>query len=261
MLDALSMSLVLTHREEPIAVVQLNRPEALNALSPALIQELVAALQALDRDEKIRAIVLTGSEKSFAAGADIKEMATLSAKEMRERDLIGTWDAIYKTEKPMIAAVSGFAFGGGCEVALMCDIIIASETAKFGQLEINLGIMPGAGGTQRLTHAIGKWKAMEWILTGNIYSAQEAFAVGLVNRVTPAGEYLIEAKRLAKKIAEKSPIILAAAKKSILAALELPLHEGLKNERQLFYQLFDSEDQKEGMKAFLEKRKPNFIGK
>ncbi|MDO8527594.1 MAG: enoyl-CoA hydratase-related protein [Deltaproteobacteria bacterium] len=255
------MSLILVHREEPIAVVQLNRPEALNALSPALIQELVAALQSLDRDENIRAIVLTGSDKAFAAGADIKEMATLTAKEMQEKDLIGAWDGIWKIQKPLIAAVSGFAFGGGCEIALMCDMIVASETAKFGQLEINLGIIPGAGGTQRLTHAIGKWKAMEWILTGNIYSAAEAFQSGMVNKIAPISEYLNEAKALAKKIAEKSPIALAAAKKAILASLNLPLDEGLKKERQLFYQLFDSEDQKEGMKAFLEKRKPEFTGR
>ena len=161
----------------------------------------------------------------------------------------------------MIAAVAGYAFGGGCEVSMMCDIILAADTAKFGQLEINLGIIPGAGGTQRLTHAIGKWKAMEWILTGNIYSAQEAFQAGLVNKVIPAAELLNEAKKLALKIAEKSPIAVTAAKKAILASLELPLEEGIQKERQLFYGLFDSEDQKEGMRAFLEKRPPEFKGK
>lgn len=252
------MSLILVHREEPITIVQLNRPEALNALSPALMKELVEALEALDGDSKIRAIILTGSEKSFAAGADIKEMASLSAAEIKKQNPLAVWDRVAAVKKPLIAAVSGFALGGGSELSMMCDIIIASETAKFGQLEINLGIIPGAGGTQRLTHAIGKSKAMEWILTGNIYSADEACKAGLVSKVTPAGEYLNEAKKIALKIAEKSPVALAAAKKAILTSLELPLEEGLQNERQLFYTLFDTADQKEGMKAFLEKRKPNF---
>lgn len=254
-------SLVLIQRENPIAVVRLNRPEVLNALSPELIEELVAALQVCDRDEKIRAIILTGNEKAFAAGADIKTMAGLTSKEIREKNPIGIWDRIAETKKPLIAAVAGFAFGGGCEVALMCDMILASDTAKFGQLEINLGIIPGAGGTQRLTHAIGKWKAMEWILTGGIYSAAEAFAAGLVNKIAPAGELLNEAKKLALKIAEKSPVAAAAAKKAILQSLELPLQAGLKEERRLFYQIFDSQDAQEGMRAFLEKRKPEFKGK
>lgn len=253
--------IVLIHREEPIAVVQLNRPEALNALSPELIKDLVTALENLDKDEKIRAIIVTGNEKAFAAGADIKEMANLSAKEMQDMDLIGPWDFIAKTKKPLIAAVSGFAFGGGCEVALMCDIIIASESAKFGQLEINLGIIPGAGGTQRLTQAIGKFRAMEWILSGGIYSAQEAFQAGLVNKVVPTSDYLTEAKKVASKIAEKSPIALHQAKTAILRSLEHPLQEGLALERKLFYDLFDTADAKEGMLAFLEKRKPQFIGK
>lgn len=253
-------NLVLIHREEPIAVVQLNRPEALNALSPELMQQLVSALEALDQDKKIRVLILTGNEKAFAAGADIKEMASLSAKEMAQKDLIKIWDRVAKIQKPLIAVVFGYAFGGGCEVAMMCDIILASDTAKFGQLEINLGIIPGAGGTQRLTHAIGKWKAMEWILTGGIYSAAEALAAGLVNKIFPAADLLNEAKKLALKIAEKSPIALTAAKKSILKSLELPLAEGLQFERQTFYQLFDSKDQKEGMQAFLEKRKPQFKG-
>lgn len=253
-------STVLIHREESIAVVQLNRPEVLNALSPELIEELVAALESCDRDEKIRAIILTGNEKAFAAGADIKTMAGLSAKEIQKKNPIGIWDRIAETKKPLIAAVSGFAFGGGCEVALMCDMIVAADNAKFGQLEINLGIIPGAGGTQRLTHAIGKWRAMEWILTGGIYSAAEAFTAGLVNKVVPAAELLNEAKKLALKIAEKSPVALAAAKKAILKSLELPLEAGLKEERRFFYQIFDSHDAQEGMKAFLEKRKPDFKG-
>ncbi len=255
------MPLILVHREEPIAVVQLNRPEALNALNPALMQELVVALETLDDDAKIRAIILTGSEKSFAAGADIKEMAALTAAEIKKQNPLQVWDRVATIKKPLIAAVSGFALGGGCELSMMCDIIIASDTAKFGQLEINLGIIPGAGGTQRLTHAIGKSKAMEWILSGNIYSAQEAAEAGLVSKVVPAAQVLNEAKKLALTIVEKSPIALAAAKKAILASLDLPLTEGLQKERQLFYQLFDTQDQKEGMQAFLEKRKPNFTGK
>lgn len=255
------MPFVIVHREEPIAIVQLNRPEALNALSPALMQELVAALESLDGDPKIRAIILTGSEKSFAAGADIKEMASLSAAEIKKENPLAVWDRIAAVKKPLIAAVSGFALGGGCELSMMCDIIIASETAKFGQLEINLGIIPGAGGTQRLTHALGKSKAMEWILSGNIYSAEEALKAGLVSKVTAVAEYLNESKKLALKIAEKSPIALAAAKKAILGSLELPLERGLQKERELFYQLFDTQDQKEGMQAFLEKRKPEFQGR
>lgn len=252
--------MILVHREEPIAVVQLNRPEALNALSPELLKQLVAALQELDKDEAIRAIVLTGSDKAFAAGADIKEMAPLSAKEIKKQNPLQVWDQIWQIKKPLIAAVSGYCLGGGCEVAMMCDLIVASETAKFGQPEINLGIIPGAGGTQRLTQAIGKFKAIEWILTGNIYSAQEAYQAGLVCKVTPPADYLNEAKALAKKIAEKSPIALRAAKQSILKSLNLPLEEGLQAERQLFYNLFDTADQKEGMQAFLEKRKPEFRG-
>lgn len=253
-------NLVLIQREDPIAIVALNRPEALNALSPELMQQLVATLEALDQDKKIRAIILTGNEKAFAAGADIKEMAGLSSKEMIQKDLIKIWDRVAKIQKPLIAAVSGYAFGGGCEVAMMCDMILASDTAKFGQLEINLGIIPGAGGTQRLTHAIGKWKAMEWILTGGIYSAAEALAAGLVNKIFPTADLLNEAKKLALKIAEKSPIAIASAKKAILKSLESSLAEGLQFERQTFYQLFDTQDQKEGMKAFLEKRKPQFKG-
>ncbi|MBI4223327.1 MAG: enoyl-CoA hydratase/isomerase family protein, partial [Deltaproteobacteria bacterium] len=182
-------------------------------------------------------------------------------KQIKEKDWLKTWDKIARVQKPLIAAVSGFCLGGGCEVAMMCDIIIASETAKFGQPEINLGIIPGAGGTQRLTQAIGKFKAMEWILTGNIYSAQEACEAGLVCKVFPAAGFLEEAKKLARKIAAKSPVALRAAKKAILQSLNLALEEGLQAERQAFYNLFDTEDQKEGMRAFLEKRNPNFKGK
>lgn len=253
--------MILVHREEPIAVVRLNRPEALNALNPELMERLTNTLEKLDADKAIRAIVLTGNEKAFAAGADIKEMAAMTARQIKEKDSLKTWDKIARVQKPLIAAVSGFCLGGGCEVAMMCDIIVASETAQFGQPEINLGIIPGAGGTQRLTQAVGKFKAMEWILSGNIYSAQEAYQAGLVCKVTPATEYLNEAKALAQKIVSKSPVALRAAKKAILQSLNLPLTEGLQAERRAFYNLFDTEDQKEGMRAFLAKRKPEFKGK
>lgn len=257
----MAKTMILVHREEPIVVVVLNRPEALNALNPELMERLAGTLQKLDEDQAIRAIVLTGNEKAFAAGADIKEMVPLSAKQIKEKDWLGTWDKIAKIQKPLIAAVSGFCLGGGCEVAMMCDMIVASETAKFGQPEINLGIIPGAGGTQRLTQAIGKFRAMEWILTGNIYSAQEAYEAGLVCKIFPADSYLEEAKKLARTIAAKSPVALRAVKQAILRSLNLPLEAGLQAERQAFYQLFDTEDQKEGMKAFLEKRKAEFKGR
>ncbi|MBI5299557.1 MAG: enoyl-CoA hydratase/isomerase family protein [Deltaproteobacteria bacterium] len=253
--------MILVHREEPIVVVQLNRPEALNALSPELMLQLVRTLEELDHDNAIKAIVITGSDKAFAAGADIKEMAPLSANEIKSQDPLAIWDKINKIKKPLIAAVSGYTLGGGCELAMMCDIIVASETTKFGQPEINLGIIPGAGGTQRLIRAVGKSRAMEWILTGNTFSAQEALAAGLISKIAPPTEYLSEAKKLAQKIASISPIATATAKQAILKAMQLPLEEGLKEERRLFYQLFDTEDQKEGMKAFMEKRKPNFTGK
>lgn len=253
--------MILVHREEPIAVVQLNRPEVLNALSPELMLQLVRTLEELDRDEKIKAIVITGSDKAFAAGADIKEMAPLSSKEIKSQDPLAIWDKINKIKKPLIAAVSGYTLGGGCELAMMCDIIVASETTKFGQPEINLGIIPGAGGTQRLVRAVGKSRAMEWILTGVTFNAQEALAAGLISKIAPPTEYLSEAKKLAQKIASISPIAVATAKQAILKAMQFSLEEGLKEERRLFYQLFDTEDQKEGMKAFMEKRKPNFTGK
>lgn len=257
----LAVEFILLEKEESIAVIQLNRPKAYNALNPGLMRELTETLQRLDADPSVGAIIITGNEKAFAAGADIKEMAPLSASEIRKADPIGVWDAVAKVKKPIIAAVSGFALGGGCELAMMCDIIIASETAQFGQPEINLGIIPGAGGTQRLTHAIGKFKAMDWILTGEIFSAAQAFQAGLVSRLVPAGEELITAKTLAKTIAAKGAVAVQHAKEAIHASLNNPLDTGLKKERELFYSLFDTADQKEGMTAFMEKRKPNFQGK
>lgn len=255
-----SMEHILLEKELMIAVIQLNRPKAFNALNPGLMKELAEALLVLDQDDSVHAIVITGNEKAFAAGADIKEMAPLSATEIQQLDPIGIWDTVAKIKKPLIAAVSGFALGGGCELAMMCDIIVASETAKFGQPEVNLGIIPGAGGTQRLTQAIGKYKAMEWILTGDIYSAQEAFAAGLVSRLVPAGEEVKTAKEIAKKIAAKGSVAIRKAKEAILQALEGSLSNGVQKERQLFYGLFDTQDQKEGMAAFMEKRLPTFKG-
>ncbi len=253
-------NIVLT-KEVPIAVVQINRPNVLNALNYRLMVELASCLEELDADDSVNAIVITGNEKAFAAGADIKEMADSGTVEMVENDRFSVWDKIKRTRKPTIAAVSGFALGGGCELAMMCDIIIASETVKFGQPEINIGVIPGAGGTQRLTRAVGKSKAMEMILTGEMIGAEEALQRGLVSRIVPEEIYLEEAKNLAKSIALKSPLAVRLAKESVLKCYDLPLKEGLEFERKNFYMLFSSEDQKEGMKAFIEKRKPRWKGK
>lgn len=244
-----------------IALIELNRPKELNALNPQLMQEVRDALQELDRNDKVRVIIITGNEKAFAAGADIKQMADKSAIDMLQLDQFSTWDQIRKTKKPIIAAVSGFALGGGCEFAMTCDMIIASETARFGQPEIKLGTIPGAGGTQRLTKALGKGKAMELILTGRFLSAEEAHSYGLVIKVVPVEFYLTEAITLAKEIAQMSPIAVQLAKEAVNRSFETLLDEGLMFERKNFYLTFASEDQKEGMKAFIEKRKPSFQGK
>lgn len=252
---------IIVKKEPGYAVVQLNRPDVLNALNIKLMQELVEALETLDADAEVRCVVLTGNEKAFAAGADIKEMADASAVEMLLRDQFARWDRIRKIKKPLIAAVSGFALGGGCELAMSCDIIIASETAKFGQPEINIGVMPGAGGTQRLTRAVGKYKSMEMVLTGKMITAEEALRYGLVNKVVPIEHYLQEAKDLAKEIASKPPIAVRLAKEAVLKSFDTTIEGGLEFERKNFYLLFASEDQKEGMKAFLDKRKPEWKGK
>ncbi len=244
-----------------IALIELNRPKELNALNLELMGQLRDALQELDKNDTIRVIILTGNEKAFAAGADIKQMAGKSAIDMLNIDQFSTWDQIRKTRKPLIAAVSGFALGGGCELAMTCDMIVASETAKFGQPEIKIGVMPGAGGTQRLTRAIGKARAMEMVLTGEFISAYEAKAYGLVNKVVPVEVYLEEAVRLAQKIAAMSPIAARLAKEAVNRAFETHLDEGLHFERKNFYLTFASEDQKEGMQAFIEKRQPKYKGK
>lgn len=252
---------ILITKHDGYAIVQFNRPDVLNALNIKLMEELVDSLEALDKDDEVRAIILTGNDKAFAAGADIKEMADSSAIEMLIRDQFARWDRIRKIKKPLIAAVSGFALGGGCELSMTCDIIIASETAKFGQPEINIGVMPGAGGTQRLTRAVGKYKAMEMVLTGRTITAEEAMRWGLVNKVVPAEYYLEEAKALAKEIASKPPVAVRLAKEAVLKAFDTTIEGGLEFERKNFYLLFASDDQKEGMKAFIEKRKPEWKGK
>ncbi|HUI28991.1 MAG TPA: enoyl-CoA hydratase-related protein [Candidatus Acidoferrales bacterium] len=252
---------ILLSKEIPIAVIYLNRPDVLNALNHELMIELTGCLEQLDSDESVKCIVITGNEKAFAAGADIKEMADADTVEMLSRDDFSIWDKIRKIKKPLIAAVSGFALGGGCELAMMCDMIIASETAKFGQPEINIGVMPGAGGTQRLTKSVGKYKAMELVLTGEMMDAEDAMRLGLVNRVVPVELYLEEAKKLARVIASKPPLAVRLVKESVLKSFEMPLREGLEMERKNFYALFSSQDQKEGMKAFIEKRKPQWKGK
>lgn len=243
-----------------VSIIRLNRPKELNALNLQLMLEIKEALITLDADELTRVIIITGNERAFAAGADIKQMAGRGAIDMLKIDQFSTWDQIRKTKKPIIAAVSGFCLGGGCELAMICDMIIASETAQFGQPEINIGVMPGAGGTQRLTRAVGKAKAMEMVLTGLFISAEEAHFYGLVNKVVPVEVYLDEAIKLATIIAEKSPIAVQMAKESVLKAFEMPLQEALFFERKNFYMLFATEDQKEGMSAFVEKRKPHFKG-
>lgn len=247
--------------DKHIALIQLNRPKELNALNLQLMGEVRDALKELDKDDDVRVIIITGNERAFAAGADIKQMAGRGTIDMWKTDQFSTWDQINKTRKPIIAAVSGFALGGGCEFAMTCDMIVASETAQFGQPEIKIGVMPGAGGTQRLTKALGKAKAMELVLTGKFIGAEEALSYGLVNSVVPVELYMQEATKLAKEIAAMSPIAVQMAKESVKRSFEVPLEEGLHFERKNFYMLFSSEDQKEGMNAFIEKRKPDFKGK
>ncbi|MCU0488010.1 MAG: enoyl-CoA hydratase-related protein [Anaerolineales bacterium] len=254
-------STILTEVHERVGLVRLNRPQALNALNKALLEELTQALADFDAQEAIGAMVVTGSERVFAAGADIKEMAEASAVEMLLRDQISLFDRLQQIRKPVIAAVSGFCLGGGCELAMACDMIVASETARFGQPEITLGVIPGAGGTQRLTRAVGKALAMEMILNNRSLSAVEALQHGLVNRVVPVERCLDEALQLAGEIAGRAPLAVRLAKEAILKADELSLSEGLSSERRSFYFLFATQDQKEGMAAFVEKRKPAWQGK
>jgi enoyl-CoA hydratase len=254
---------VVVERDEArrVALLRFNRPKQLNALNGQVMDQLCSALEALDRDEAIRVVVVTGNERAFAAGADIGEMATASPIDMLRTNRIAQWDRVRRIGKPVIAAVAGWCLGGGCELAMALDLIVAAESARFGQPEINLGVIPGAGGTQRLTRAIGKSAAMEMILTGEPIDAREAHRLGLVARVVP-NELLVEdALALAAKIATKSPLALRLAKEAVNAAYEMSLTDALAHERRLFYLLFASEDQKEGMAAFLEKREPDFKGR
>jgi enoyl-CoA hydratase len=254
--------ILVTPQARPhVALIQLNRPKELNALNLQLMGEMRDALKELDENDDVRAIIITGNERAFAAGADIKQMAGKTAIDMLNIDQFSTWDQIRKTKKPIIAAVSGFALGGGCELAMTCDMIVASETAQFGQPEIKIGVMPGAGGTQRLTKAIGKAKAMEMVLTGKLMSADEAEKHGLINRVVPVELYLEEAFKLAGEVAQMSPVAAKLAKESVNRSFETNLDEGLHFERKNFYLCFASEDQTEGMNAFVEKRKPEFKGR
>lgn len=252
---------LIVTKDGHVAIVQIDRPKVLNALNMDLMVELVDALETLDRDRDIGCIVITGNDRSFAAGADINEMADVDAMEMLYRDQFARWDRMRKIKKPMIAAVSGFALGGGCELAMICDMIIASETAKFGQPEINIGVMPGAGGTQRLTRAIGKVKAMEVVMTGRMLSADEALQYGLVNKVVPVEFFLREAVSLAHEISSKAPVAVRLLKDAVLKSFDTTIEGGLEFERKNFYLLFASRDQKEGMKAFTEKRKPEWKGR
>lgn len=257
----MSEELILIEIKERVAVLRLNRPKAMNALNHDLMVELTDKLAELDKDKNIGAFVLTGDERAFAAGADIKEMAEASTVDLLLKGHISPFDRILKVSKPIIAAVSGWCLGGGNELAMACDIIVASESAKFGQPEINLGVMPGAGGTQRLTRAVGKAIAMEMVLNNRTLTAQEALQHGLVNRVVPVERFLHDALELAAEIAERAPIALRMAKEAVNRAEELHLSDGIAEERQAFYFLFSSEDQKEGMRAFSEKRDPEWKGK
>jgi enoyl-CoA hydratase len=259
--ELMRYELILTETRGRVGLIILNRPQAMNALNNRLMRELMYALEAFDKTDDVGAIVITGNEKAFAAGADIKEMADQSVQQMMDRDHVGVFGRIRAITKPVIAAVSGWALGGGCEVALSCDMIVASESAKFGQPEITIGVIPGAGGTQRLTRAVGKAVAMEMILNNRTLTAQEACQFGMVNRVVPVEEYLNEALKLAEEIASRAPIAIRTGKKMINQAFEQSLSEGLATEKHEFYNLFVTEDQKEGMQAFVEKRKPEWKGK
>ena len=255
------MSLVLVERDAPTAVVRLNRPEARNALSDALMDELVAALTELDADGEIRCVVLAGDERAFAAGADIAELAAATAVELYQAPRVARWDAIRKLQTPLVAAVSGWCLGGGCELAMTCDLIVASDTARFGQPETGLGIIPGAGGTQRLARAVGKALAMDMVLTGRVLTAHEALAAGLVARVVAREAWLDEAVRVAREIAARAPVAQRLAREAVDRAFETGLDSGLDFERKALYLAFASEDAREGLSAFVEKRRPQWKSK
>ncbi len=253
---------VITSKEGHVGIVTLNRPDALNALNTKMVTELISALTDFEKDEEVRCLVITGSERAFSAGADIKEMSGMTAVEMAMTGhFFPLWDKVGRYPKPLVAALSGFVLGGGLELAMSCDILVASETTQLGQPEIDIGVMPGGGGTQRLSKAVGKYKAMEMVLTGKRIGAEEAKTLGLVSRVVPKEAYLSEAMKVAKEVSAKSPVAVRLAKMAVNKAFEMGLNDGLDFERELFYLLFASEDKAEGMKAFMEKRKPEFKGK
>lgn len=252
---------VLTEVDAAVGIVRINRPQVRNALNAKSIAELVEALESFDRDDAIRCMILTGDDRAFAAGADIAEMADASAIDVLDDDRFARWARFRALHKPVIAAVSGYALGGGCELALMCDLVVASETAQFGQPEVKIGIIPGAGGTQRWARTVGKVRAMEAVLTGEPVRAIDAHRMGLINRVVPAGAHLAEARRLARMIAERPPLAVRLGKEAVNQAMEVALSAGLDFERKLFYLLFASEDKREGMRAFLEKRPGHFTGR
>lgn len=253
---------LLVSHDDATGIITLNRPEALNALNTKMVSELISALDEFGKDDGIRCVIIAGSERAFSAGADIKEMAELGAIDMAKTEhFFPLWDKVGRFPKPIVGALSGFVLGGGLELAMSCDILIASETTQLGQPEIDIGVMPGGGGTQRLTRAVGKYKAMEMVLTGRRIGAEEAKTLGLVSRVVPKEAYLTESKRVATEISSKSPIAVKLAKMAVNKSFEMGLSQGLDFERELFYLLFASEDKSEGMKAFTEKRKPEFKGK
>ncbi|MDE1853550.1 MAG: enoyl-CoA hydratase/isomerase family protein [Thaumarchaeota archaeon] len=253
---------IAVSKEGMVGIITINRPQAMNALSTKLVTELISALTEFEKDDGVRCLVIAGSERAFSAGADIGEMADMTAVEMTmSGHFFPLWDKVGKYPKPIVGALSGFVLGGGLELAMSLDVLVASETTQLGQPEIDIGVMPGGGGTQRLTRAVGKYKAMEMILTGKRIGAEEAKTLGLVSRVVPKEAYLEEAKKVAIEIASKSPVALRLAKMSVNKAFEMGLSDGIDFERELFYLLFASEDAKEGMKAFMEKRKPVFKGK
>jgi enoyl-CoA hydratase len=256
----MATTIIRTEVHDRAGLIRLNRPEAMNALNATVMEELTQALETYDKDDGVGAMVLTGDDRAFAAGADIKEMAEASSVEMLLSDRIGRWDRLRRIHKPIIAAVSGWCLGGGNELAMACDMIVASETAIFGQPEINLGVIPGAGGTQRLTRAVGKAVAMEVVLNNRNLTAQEALTLGLVNTVVPVEAYLEEALRLANEIAQRAPLAVRLGKESVNHAFESFLADGVADERRAFYFLFSTQDQKEGMQAFVAKRKPEWKG-
>ncbi|MDX1662696.1 MAG: enoyl-CoA hydratase-related protein [Candidatus Promineifilaceae bacterium] len=252
---------ILTRKQDGVGVVQFNRPQALNALNREMMSEVIDALEQYDVDPDVGCLLVAGNERAFAAGADIKQMVDASPVDMLDNPFIDYWDRLRRIRKPVVAAVSGYALGGGCEFAMACDMIVASESAQFGQPEINLGVIPGAGGTQRLTRAVGKAIAMEMVLSDRRLSAEEAVRYGLANKIVPVENFLEEAIRFGAEIAGRAPVALQMAKEAVNAAFEMPLHAGLAHERRLFYLLFGTEDQKEGMDAFINKRRPEWTGR